>query len=61
MAQVSDSGTVNETEIRVAGSIDVVEPAPLAAVEPAARSKWYRWRKDGTALITYLLDSEVWR
>jgi membrane protein len=28
-------------------------------VEPAQRSKWYRWRKDGTALISYLLDSEV--
>jgi hypothetical protein len=23
------------------------------------KSKWYRWRKDGTALIAYLLDSEV--
>jgi len=27
--------------------------------EPAKKSKWYRWRKDGTALINYLLDSEV--
>ena len=27
--------------------------------EPAQQSKWYRWRKDGTALIAYLLDSEV--
>jgi YihY family inner membrane protein len=26
---------------------------------PARRSKWYRWRKDGTALVYYLLDSEV--
>jgi membrane protein len=26
---------------------------------PAAGSKWFRWRKDGKALITYLLDSEV--
>jgi membrane protein len=26
---------------------------------PAVQSKWYRWRKDGTALIAYLLDSEV--
>jgi YihY family inner membrane protein len=33
--------------------------AVQAYVEPAARSKWYQWRKDGTALITYLLDSEV--
>ena len=26
---------------------------------PASGSKWFRWRKDGKALITYLLDSEV--
>jgi YihY family inner membrane protein len=29
------------------------------AVEPATRSKWYRWRNDGKALMAYLLDSEV--
>ncbi len=23
------------------------------------QTKWYRWRKDGTALVNYLLDSEV--
>jgi YihY family inner membrane protein len=28
-------------------------------VEPAKKSKWYHWRQDGTALINYLLDSEV--
>ncbi|MGA2886898.1 MAG: YihY/virulence factor BrkB family protein [Terracidiphilus sp.] len=40
---------------------DAVTEAPRAAdvPEPAKKSKWYRWRKDGTALITYLLDSEV--
>jgi membrane protein len=27
--------------------------------EQATKSKWYRWRKSGTALIAYLLDSEV--
>jgi YihY family inner membrane protein len=26
---------------------------------PVAQSKWYLWRKDGTALVSYLLDSEV--
>jgi membrane protein len=31
--------------------------APLP--EPATRSKWYHWRIRGTALIAYLLDSEV--
>ena len=46
--------------------IPELEAHPAAApadvqtyVEPAAVSKWYRWRKDGTALISYLLDSEV--
>ena len=29
------------------------------AAQPVALSKWYRWRKDGTALVSYLLDSEV--
>jgi YihY family inner membrane protein len=40
---------------------DAVIEAPRAAdqPEPAKKSKWYRWRKDGTALIKYLLDSEV--
>src|SRR5208282_2058327 len=28
-------------------------------VQPVAQSKWYVWRKSGTALIAYLLDSEV--
>lgn len=27
--------------------------------QPATKSKWYRWRRSGTALIAYLLDSEV--
>lgn len=30
-------------------------PAP----KPATQSKWYAWRRQGTALIAYLLDSEV--
>jgi YihY family inner membrane protein len=27
--------------------------------EPPQKSKWYRWRRDGRALLSYLLDSEV--
>jgi membrane protein/epoxyqueuosine reductase len=40
---------------------DATVEAPRAADVPipAKQSKWYRWRKDGTALIHYLLDSEV--
>jgi len=48
LIQVSDSGTDSEAPIQ----------ANEAAV-PATKSKWYLWRKDGTALVTYLLDSEV--
>jgi YihY family inner membrane protein len=33
--------------------------AASGPTQPATQSKWYRWRKDGTALIAYLLDSEV--
>jgi YihY family inner membrane protein len=47
--------------LNAASEIDTkVEPVRAADVEqPAKLSKWYRWRKDGTALVSYLLDSEV--
>ena len=48
MIQVSDSGTDGGAPLQAS-----------AAVVPATKSKWYLWRKDGTALVTYLLDSEV--
>ncbi len=51
MSDVSDHGTNEGTEVHVTGVVD--------AEEPASRSKWYHWRKNGTALVRYLLDSEV--
>jgi len=48
LIQVSDSGTDGGAPLQAS-----------AAVVPATKSKWYLWRKDGTALVTYLLDSEV--
>jgi YihY family inner membrane protein len=33
--------------------------ATAEAVQTVAHSKWFRWRKDGAALVVYLLDSEV--
>jgi len=48
---------VSDSDARNDAAIEVPRAADLA--EPATRSKWYRWRKDGTALIRYLLDSEV--
>ena len=47
----------SETEVKNDAAIEAPRAADVA--EPATRSKWYRWRKDGTALVTYLLDSEV--
>ena len=46
---------IHELEAPHPASATAVQPY----VEPAARTKWYQWRKDGTALIAYLLDSEV--
>ncbi len=51
MVEISNSDARNDATIEVSRAADVLEPA--------TRSKWYRWRKDGTALIRYLLDSEV--
>ncbi len=51
MADLSHSGIDGETAIEASGAAD--------AVEPVSRSKWYRWRRDGKALISYLLDVEV--
>jgi membrane protein/epoxyqueuosine reductase len=51
LSDVSDHGTNEGTEVHVTGVVD--------AEEPASRSKWYHWRKNGTALVRYLLDSEV--
>ncbi len=51
MADLSNSDARND----VAGKV----PRAADVEEPAKKSKWYRWRKDGTALVSYLLDSEV--
>ena len=51
VVQFSDSEDQNLPPVESPRAVDVPEPAK--------KSKWYRWRKDGTALISYLLDSEV--
>jgi YihY family inner membrane protein len=51
LADVLDPVLEENTQVEATRAAD--------AVEPASRSKWYKWRKDGTALVTYLLDSEV--
>jgi membrane protein len=44
-------------EARDAG--EAIASAAKGPPEPATKSKWYLWRRSGTALIAYLLDSEV--
>jgi YihY family inner membrane protein len=51
VAEVLNSDARSEAASEVPRAADVEEPAK--------KSKWYRWRKDGTALVSYLLDSEV--
>ncbi len=45
------SPTAPVTTVQTVGAVDVTERP--------TKSKWYRWRRDGKALIAYLLDSEV--
>jgi membrane protein len=49
--EVSDNDTTANAEVKAI--------TQAGAAEPAATSKWYRWRRDGKALLAYLLDSEV--
>ena len=59
MASVSNPGTDRalDAEAAPASAIGAIIDTPPA--EPAVRSKWYLWRRSGTALVAYLLDSEV--
>ena len=73
MATVSDSGTSVETSLpvalagpraiavaEVAGRVDASDrPMPAPAPPAVVESKWFRLRQDGTAMVRYLLDSEV--
>jgi membrane protein len=60
----SNPETTSEPVIGCA-QVETAQPTPIvpapsaAAPEPVVRSKWYRWRSDGVALVRYLLDSEV--
>jgi YihY family inner membrane protein len=51
VADILNSGSQDDTAVVAVRAVDVPEPAK--------RSKWYRWRRDGTSLVNYLLDSEV--
>jgi YihY family inner membrane protein len=54
----ASDGNVNvQAETPAGGSTETVRETEVET--PVVLSKWYRWRKDGTALVRYLLDSEV--
>jgi membrane protein len=56
----SNSATSEDVKIESAGSVDATEAPPPAPVPiPPEQSKWYVLRQEGTALVRYLLDSEV--
>jgi membrane protein len=57
LKSASDVASDVAADIESAGA--AVAAAASGPEQPAAQSKWYRWRKSGTALIAYLLDSEV--
>jgi membrane protein/epoxyqueuosine reductase len=63
VSDVLNSGTNTEVQADLEGGAvlgDATASAETKAnVEVVAHSKWYLWRKDGTALVKYLLDSEV--
>jgi len=48
--EVSGTEEPRESALEAAGVIETTDPK---------KSKWYRWRTDGKALLSYLLDSEV--
>ena len=51
MADVSESGILSGATLPAAGGFDDSQPGRM--------SKWYRWRKNGAAVLDYLLDAEV--
>jgi uncharacterized BrkB/YihY/UPF0761 family membrane protein len=55
----SVSGIASDAASGIEGAGEALAAAATGPTQPVTRTKWYQWRKDGTALIAYLLDSEV--
>ena len=49
----------DNSDIEARNDVAIEIPRAADVEQPAKQSKWYHWRKDGTALVHYLLDSEV--
>ncbi|HEX7728003.1 MAG TPA: YihY/virulence factor BrkB family protein [Terracidiphilus sp.] len=56
MSDISNNGTDTNPPTPDATTVETV--GVVQAVEPP-QSKWFQWRRNGVALISYLLDSEV--
>jgi membrane protein len=55
----SATGVASDVAADVGKAEDALAAAATGPEQPVAESKWYVWRKSGTALLAYLLDSEV--
>ena len=55
----SVSGIASEAASGMESAGATLAAAASGPAQPVTRTKWYQWRKQGTALIAYLLDSEV--
>jgi membrane protein len=55
----SASGVVSDAASGLEGAGEALAAAAAGPAQPVTRTKWYQWRRSGTALIAYLLDSEV--
>jgi membrane protein len=53
------AGVANDVAADIESAGAALANAAEGPTQPVAQSKWYVWRKSGTALIAYLLDSEV--
>jgi membrane protein len=61
--EISLAGSGARPVMEVAGTVDAIDrrmaTSGVGAAPLVVQSKWYRLRQDGTALVKYLLDSEV--
>lgn len=55
----SASGVASDAARGIESAGEALAAAAAGPAQPVTRTKWYQWRKQGTALIAYLLDSEV--
>ncbi len=55
----SVSGIASDAASGIESAGATLAAAASGPAQPVTRTKWYQWRKSGTALIAYLLDSEV--